>query len=147
MRKRVHGQLSPTREQYQQKETNMRGTRRVMVTGTGAVTPIGNDVESFWAAVKQGRSGVAPLADHDGGLNLPSDLHIKIAAQVKDFDAKARLQNRKLQGADRYAQFAGAAAAEAFAQSKLELPLAVDAVRAGTNAAEHSAQQDARRIG
>ena len=95
-----------------------------MVTGTGAVTPIGNDVASFWSAIRQGRPGVGPLQDVDGDASYVSDLSIKIACHVKDFDAKARLENRYMQAADRYTQFAGAAAAEAFRQSRLELPLA-----------------------
>jgi len=95
-----------------------------VVTGTGAVTPIGNDVASFWSAIRQGRPGVGPLQDVDGDASYVSDLSIKIACHVKDFDAKARLENRYMQAADRYTQFAGAAAAEAFRQSRLELPLA-----------------------
>jgi len=102
----------------------MFGSRRVVVTGTGAVTPIGNDVPSFWSAMKQGRSGVGPLQDIDFEDKYVRDLYIKIACQVKGFDPNARLKNRLLQLADRYSHFAGAAAAEAFAQSKLEIPLA-----------------------
>jgi nodulation protein E len=102
----------------------MCGARRVVVTGTGVVTPIGNDVASFWSAIRQGRSGVGPLQDIDGEASYVSDLSIKIACQVKDFDANARLESRRMQASDRYTQFAGAAAAEAFRQSRLELPLA-----------------------
>jgi nodulation protein E len=101
----------------------MSGARRVVVTGTGAVTPIGNDVASFWSAIRQGRSGVGPLTDIDGDESYSSELQIKIACQVKDFDARARLDNRMMQASDRYVQFAGAAAAEAFGQSGLEAPL------------------------
>src|SRR5262245_27036406 len=101
----------------------MRDARRGVVTGTGVVTPIGNDVESFWSGLKARRSAIGAL-EGSGEPNLPGDLHMKVAAWVKGFDPKARLQNRVLQAADRYSQFAGAAAAEAFAQSKLELPLA-----------------------
>jgi nodulation protein E len=101
----------------------MCGSRRVVVTGTGVVTPIGNDVPTFWSAIKQGRSGIGPLQDIDFDEKYVRDLQIKIACQVKDFDPKVRLKNRLLQLADRYSHFAGAAAAEAFAQSKLEIPL------------------------
>jgi nodulation protein E len=101
----------------------MPGSRRVVVTGTGAVTPIGNDVPSFWLALKEGRSGVGPLRDIDFDARYVRDLFIQIACQVKDFDPKTRIRNRLLLLADRYSQFAGAAAAEAFAQSKLEIPL------------------------
>ena len=95
----------------------------MVVTGTGVVTPIGNDVSSFWSALTEGRSGIGPLRDIDFEEKYVRDLYIKIACQVKDFEPKARLKNRLLQLADRYSHFAGAAAAEAFAQSKLEIPL------------------------
>ena len=101
----------------------MPGPRRVVVTGTGVVTPIGNDVQSFWSALKEGRSGVGPLRDIDFEERYVRDLFIQIACQVKDFDPKTRIRNRLLLLADRYSQFAGAAAAEAFAQSRLEVPL------------------------
>jgi nodulation protein E len=101
----------------------MSGSRRVVVTGSGVVSPIGNDVPTFWSALKEGRSGVGPLRDIDFPEQYVRDLHIQIACQVKDFDPKTRLKNRLLLLADRYSHFAGAAAAEAFAQSKLEVPL------------------------
>jgi nodulation protein E len=102
----------------------MGGSRRVVVTGTGVVTPIGNDVATFWDSIKAGRSGIAPFQDTDPEAKFADDLTIKIAGQVKGFDPKARLKNRMLQIADRYSQFAAAAAEEAFAQSKLAIPLA-----------------------
>ena len=101
----------------------MPGSRRVVVTGTGVVTPIGNDVPTFWSALKEGRSGVGPLRDIDFEERYVRDLFIQIACQVKDFEPKTRIKNRLLLLADRYSQFAGAAAAEAFAQSQLAIPL------------------------
>jgi nodulation protein E len=101
----------------------MPGSRRVVVTGTGVVTPIGNDVPTFWSALQEGRSGVGPLRDIDFEERYVRDLFIQIACQVKGFDPKTRIRNRLLLLADRYSQFAGAAAAEAFAQSKLAVPL------------------------
>jgi nodulation protein E len=105
------------------------GTRRVVVTGTGVVSPIGNDVPTFWSALKEGRSGVGPLRDIDFPEQYVRDLYIQIACQIKDFDPKSRIKNRLLLLADRYSQYAGAAAAEAFAQSQLQSPL-VDGYRA-----------------
>jgi len=102
----------------------MASARRVVVTGTGVVTPIGNDVPTFWTALKEGRSGVGPLRDIDFDEKYVRDLFIQIACQVKAFDPKTRIKNRLLLLADRYSQFAGAAAAEAFAQSRLAIPLA-----------------------
>jgi nodulation protein E len=98
-------------------------TRRVVVTGMGVVTPIGQDVESFWAAMKRGQCGVSPL----GGFPL-DDLKILIAAQIKDFDPRARLRGSKRDKiivlADRYSWFAAAAADEAVKQAGLTVPFA-----------------------
>lgn len=102
--------------------TNANGARRVVVTGMGVVTPIGHNVQDFWAAMKRGQSGVSALE----GFPL-EDLKILIAAQIKDFDHRARLKNAKrdkiIMHADRYSWFAAAAADEAVRQSGLELPL------------------------
>jgi nodulation protein E len=97
------------------------GPRRVVVTGMGVVTPIGTTVADFWASCREGRSGVGPL----GGFPL-EDLKILIAAQIKDFDHKARLKHSKrdkiIVHADRYSWFAAAAADEAIRQSGLAVP-------------------------
>jgi nodulation protein E len=103
--------------------TGSGGLRRVVVTGLGAVTPVGNYVPDFWAALHRAQVGVGPLElpgeDH-------KDLKIQIAAQVKDFDHKGRLRNFKrdkvVQYADRYSQFAAAAADEAIGMAQLETP-------------------------
>ncbi len=102
----------------------MAQSRRVVVTGTGVITPIGHDVPTFWGALKEGRSGLGPLRDIDFPEQYVRELRIQIACQVRDFDPKTRIKNRLLLLADRYSQFAGAAAAEALAESKLEVPLA-----------------------
>src|SRR5262245_34851101 len=98
------------------------GSRRVVVTGMGAVTPIGTTVADFWAGCRRAQVGVGELT----GFPL-EDLKILIAAQVKDFDPKARLRHFKrdkiILYADRYSWFAAAAADEAVKQSGLELPL------------------------
>lgn len=101
------------------------GARRVVVTGIGAVTPIGLTAEEFWNALRAGQSGVAELT----GLvpEEEEDLKIKIGAQVKNFDPKVRLKSYKrdkiITLADRYSWFAAAAAEEAVLQSGLEVPL------------------------
>lgn len=98
------------------------GTRRVVVTGIGVVTPIGLNVAEFWDSAHAGKSGVSEL----GGFPL-DDLKILIAAQIKDFDPKARLKNFKrdkiIVHADRYSWFAAAAAEEAVNQSGIEFPI------------------------
>lgn len=97
--------------------------RRVVVTGLGVVTPIGTTVDTFWASLKAGKSGVSEL----GGFPL-DDLKILIAAQIKDFDHKARLKHFKrdriITMADRYSWFAAAAADEAVKMAGLEMPAA-----------------------
>ncbi len=99
------------------------GSRRVVVTGLGAVTPIGQTVPDFWAGMQRGASGVSAL----GGFPL-EDLKILIAAQIKDFDHRARLKHfsrdKIILHADRYAWFAAAASDEAVKQSGLAMPLA-----------------------
>ena len=57
--------------------------RRVVVTGLGAVTPIGNNVEDFWAGIREGKVGIGPITKFD-----TTDYKVKIAAEVKDFNAK-----------------------------------------------------------
>jgi nodulation protein E len=106
--------------------TELGAGRRVVVTGTGVVTPIGLNVAEFWAACRRGQSGVGAL----GGFPL-DDLKILIAAQVKDFDHKARLRHFKrdkiILHADRYSWFAAAAAQEAMQQAAI--PAFKDAYR------------------
>lgn len=99
------------------------GQRRVVVTGIGAVTPIGHTVEEMWAGMKAGKSGVSPL----DGFPL-DDLKILIAAQIRNFDPRARLKHfvrdKIILHADRYSWFAAAAADEAVKQSGLPVPFA-----------------------
>jgi nodulation protein E len=97
--------------------------RRVVVTGTGVITPIGLSVDDFWNSMKASKCGVSEL----GGFPL-EDLKILIAAQIKDFDPKVRLKHfqrdKLVMHADRYSWFAAAAADEAVKQSGLEFPIA-----------------------
>ncbi len=97
--------------------------RRVVVTGTGVITPIGLSVDDFWNSMKASKCGVSEL----GGFPL-EDLKILIAAQIKDFDPKVRLKHfqrdKLIMHADRYSWFAAAAADEAVKQSGLEFPIA-----------------------
>ena len=65
-------------------------SRRVVVTGTGAVSPIGNTVPEFWASLKAGVCGVGKIASFD-----LEDLYIHIGAEVKGFEAKERLSGLK----------------------------------------------------
>jgi 3-oxoacyl-[acyl-carrier-protein] synthase II len=98
---------------------------RVVITGVGAVTPLGQDVESFWLNLTAGRSGVAPMTLCD-----PSDYPTKIAAEVKDWRPEERLDRREARRMARFSQFAVAAAMEAIAGSGLDLEH-IDRTRAG----------------
>jgi 3-oxoacyl-[acyl-carrier-protein] synthase II len=88
--------------------------RRVVVTGMGMVTALGNDVASSWAGLAAGRSGVATIASFD-----PSRLTVRIAGEVKDFDASHILDRKEIRRTDRYIQFGLVAAREAMDQAGL----------------------------
>ena len=93
------------------------GRRRVVVTGMGAVTPIGLDVAEMWASMRAGRCGIGPVE------NWPlEDLYIKIAGEIRGFDPATHVKSRKIQYGDRYSWFAGRAADEAWTQSGLATP-------------------------
>ena len=89
---------------------------RVVVTGMGAVTALGLDVQSTWAGLIAGRSGVGPITQFD-----PSRLTTRIAAEVKDFDCSALLDSKAQRRNDRYTQLALMAALEAVKQAGLPM--------------------------
>lgn len=91
------------------------GMRRVVVTGLGCVTPIGNDVSTFWQNLLAGKSGVGRISTFD-----PSDLDVQIAAEVKGFDPASRLDGKLAKRTDRFTQFAIAAADEALRDAGLD---------------------------
>ena len=86
----------------------MNGRRRVVVTGLGAVTPLGNDVPTSWDGFANARSGVRGITAFD-----PSRLASRIAGEVRDFDPSRVLDRKEARRNDRYAQFALVAAREA----------------------------------
>jgi 3-oxoacyl-[acyl-carrier-protein] synthase II len=90
--------------------------KRVVITGLGAVTPLGNDVPTLWEGLLAGRSGVGPITHFD-----PSDLGVQIAAEVKGFDAKALFGRRAARRNDRFTLFAMACARQAIADAGLQL--------------------------
>jgi len=89
--------------------------RRVVITGLGAVTPLGNDVPTTWEALVAGRSGIGPITCFD-----TSDMEVRIAAEVKDFDPLALFGRRKARHNDRFTLFAMEAARQAIADAGLE---------------------------
>jgi 3-oxoacyl-[acyl-carrier-protein] synthase II len=96
--------------------TEREGRSRVVITGMGAVTPVGLDVQTTWDAVVHGRSGVAPVQAFD-----TSDLNVKIAGEVKDFDPTRYLDRKEARRMDRFLQLGMVAAIEALRDSGLEI--------------------------
>ena len=90
--------------------------RRVVVTGLGAVTPIGNTVDVFWDEIKKETVGIGPITQFD-----VSDYKVKIAAQVKGFDARERLDFKSAKRMELFTQYAAAAAKEAFEDAGIDM--------------------------
>ncbi|MGI8658861.1 MAG: beta-ketoacyl-ACP synthase II [Candidatus Limnocylindria bacterium] len=91
-------------------------SRRAVITGLGAVTPIGNDVATFWRNLTGGVSGVAPISLFDA-----SDLEVRIAAEVKDFEPRDWIDFKQARRMSRFSQLAVAAARQAIDASGLEI--------------------------
>jgi 3-oxoacyl-[acyl-carrier-protein] synthase II len=101
------------------------GKRRVVVTGVGAVTPVGNTARDFWTAVCEGRSGIGPITHFD-----PKRLDARIAGEVKGFDPLRFVDKKDVKKMDRFIHFTLAAGAEAVEDAKIDFD-AVDPTRAG----------------
>ena len=93
----------------------MSENRRVVVTGLGAVTPLGNNVKDTWDGLKNGKCGIAQITQFD-----TEKFKAKLAAEVKDFDPKEYLEVNEVLRTDRYAQLAVAAAKQAVDESGIE---------------------------
>jgi len=91
-------------------------SRRVVITGLGAITPVGNDVETFWNNIKSGVSGIGFITRFD-----TSEFKVKIAAEVKDFDPLVYMDRKEAKRMDVFSQFAIASAVQAVEDSKLDL--------------------------
>jgi 3-oxoacyl-[acyl-carrier-protein] synthase II len=90
--------------------------RRVVVSGLGCISPLGNDIQTLWKSISQGISGVGAITHFDA-----SEHKSRIAAEVKNFDAAALFGNREARKMDRYTQFALAAAQQALDQAQLTI--------------------------
>ncbi len=88
--------------------------RRVVITGLGAISPIGNTVESFWNNLIDGQCGIKTIDNFD-----TSDLKVKVAAQITDFEPLDYLKKNEIRKNDRFTQFAIAAAAQAVEDSQI----------------------------
>lgn len=90
--------------------------RRVVVTGLGAITPIGNSIESFWNSVKSGKNGIDKITYFD-----TTDFKVKVAAEVKDFKAEDYIGKKDAKRLDKFTQFALVAAKECMKDSNIDL--------------------------
>lgn len=93
----------------------MSEVRRVVVTGLGAITPVGNNVEETWNSMISGKNGIGPITKFD-----VTNYKAKFAAEVKDFDPRDYMDKMESLRTDRYTQFAVAAAAQAAEDSGIE---------------------------
>lgn len=88
--------------------------KRVVVTGMGVVSPLGNDVASFWENIKAGKCGIGPITKFD-----TADFKVKVAAEVRDFDPRTYMEKPEIMRSDICTQFALGAAVQAMEDSKL----------------------------
>lgn len=94
--------------------SRMGKNRRVVVTGMGAITPIGNSVEEFWNGIKEGKTGFGPITYFD-----TADYRCKLAAEVKDFDPAQYMDKKSARRMEQFCQFAVAAAGQAISDAGL----------------------------
>lgn len=106
-------------------EDGMTGNRRVVITGMGAVSPIGDNVADMWRNACDGKRGIAPIEAYD-----TEGMKVRFAGEVRDLDVTSFIDKREARKMDRFTQFAVIAAREAFDESGLDM-----------------AQEDARRCG
>src|SRR5437667_9574451 len=95
---------------------SLNGRRRVVVTGLGMVSPLGNDVESSWQALVAGESGAAEITSFDH-----SDYGVHFACELKDFDPTTWIDRKRARRMDRFAQMILASARQAEQDSGVEL--------------------------
>ena len=89
--------------------------RRVVITGLGAITPIGNNAEEFWKGIKEGKCGIDEITHFD-----TTNYKVKLAGEVKGYDPEEYFDKRSTKRLDRYSQFAIVASKQAWNDSKLD---------------------------
>ncbi len=89
--------------------------RRVVITGLGAITPVGNDVETFWESLKAGKNGIGTITKFDS-----TDYKAHVAGEVKDFDPLKYMDRGEVRKSDLFSQYAMAAAVQAMSDSEIE---------------------------
>jgi len=110
-------------ERWRRPSSAERGERRVVVTGMGAVTPIGNDVPSFWESLIAGRSGIDRISAFD-----PSRLDAQVAGELKGFEPELVMPRKEIRRQDRYVHLAWAASVEALRDAALPNPIEDEAL-------------------
>src|SRR6266568_889371 len=104
---------------------SVNGQRRVVITGIGAVTPLGNDAETSWQCLVAGESGAGPITQFDS-----SDYFVHFACEVKDFDPSKWIERKQTRRMDRFAQLILAAARQAEADAGIEIAPEADHIGA-----------------
>lgn len=89
--------------------------KRVVITGMGAVTPVGVTVDTFWDSLKSGKSGIDYISRFD-----TSEFRVKVAAEINDFDASEYMEKSEIRRSDKFVQYAIAAATQAVSDSGIE---------------------------
>jgi 3-oxoacyl-[acyl-carrier-protein] synthase II len=105
------------------------GERRVVVTGMGAITPLGNDVPSFWSGLVAARSGITRITSFD-----PSRVDSKVAGEVRGFEADAVMPRKEVRRNDRYVHYAWAASVEALRDAGIANPIVDESLAERTGA-------------
>ena len=89
--------------------------KRVVITGLGAVTPVGTSVQTFWDSIKTGKSGIDYITKFD-----TTDYRVKVAAEIKDFDPTEYMEKAEVRRSDKFVQYAISSAMQAYSDSGLE---------------------------
>ena len=89
--------------------------RRVVITGLGAITPVGNNIEKFWKGIKEGKCGIDEITHFD-----TTNYKVKLAAEVKGYNPEEHFDRRSAKRMDKFSQYAIVAAREAWNDSKLD---------------------------
>ena len=100
--------------------------KRVVVTGMGVISPVGNDIDSFWNNLTAGKNGVGMITRFDA-----ADQKVKVAGEVKDFDPLQYIEKSQVRKMDLFTQYAMAAAAQAMQDSGLKSGETIEAERLG----------------
>ncbi len=104
---------------------SVNGGRRVVITGIGAVTPLGNDAETSWQNLLAGESGAGPITQFDS-----TDYFVHFACEVKDFDPSSWIERKQARRMDRFAQLVLAAARQAEADARIDIAPEADRIGA-----------------